>query len=471
MAIRRKSVRTWVKNLKKSDDYYVYELGPKPQIAARMIQRFVKTLLFKFKIRRISRVYNLLRQQIVEEMDNKIRRYLRIFQSKAIISDMKFQVYKSNKLKQIRERVSIVSVKNFWRKSKFTFKIIMMKIKKTKRMLRNEQRIKKPSTANLSSPKPGHSHYKGDLLTIQPVPNQISSKSSLSINDFDSALSNEEGKAVKEDLESLTSEINRKLEQERQEKLSYVRLSYNLPKAKEPSNVLPYLYQKDIIEGVSPPSHYISTTRASVFRMNDSNPKRLSPRRLSLPPSLPSKPSAKPTTSSTRRPKPGGDQNPLYMKPTTASKMCRWDAGAPNEEIEEPKKFAKPREDSKVLSPTFAFIQKRNRAFTPKEMGDRPGWRPSTHYQEPARAVEEWGGKAREPKGSARPKTMSVSPRGRGEQRGKTAIWPIPETKIEINSLSFEAALPGMADILNSYGNGFVVRVKPRVDKVRQVSK
>ena len=254
MAIRRRSVRTWVKNLKKSDNYYVYELGPKPQIAARMIQRFIKKLLFKFKIRRISRVYNLLRAQVVEEMDNKIRRYLRIFQSKSIIYDMKFQIYKENRLKQVRERVSIISVKNFWRKGKMTFKIIMQKIKKTKRMMRNEQRMRNPSNANLSLQRPGQVPNKGDLLTVQGNFLQISSRSSLNMDDYDSATENEEGRENKEDAESHTSEINRKIEQERQEKIGYARLAYNLPKIKEPANVLPYLYQKDIIEGISPPA-------------------------------------------------------------------------------------------------------------------------------------------------------------------------------------------------------------------------
>lgn len=464
MAIRRKSVKTWVKNLKKSDDYYVYQLGPKPEIAAKMIQRFVKKLLFKFKIRRISRVYYALRAQIIEEMDNKIRRYLRIFQSKTIIAGIKFKIYKAKRLQQIREKVSIISVKNYWRKSKFTFKVIMQKIKRFKRMKKNEERIKKASNANLLQVK--QTAKRGNFLSVHDSNIHGSSRNSLSYDDFDSGTENEEGKEGENEVDSMTSEINRKLEEERQGILTNMRLAYNLPKAKDPLNVLPYLYQKDIIEGVSPPSHYISTTRASVFRMNDVTPMRINPRLKTAEVSVRNPLSLiKPYPTGVRKPRPGGDQNPLYMKPTTASKMCRWDAEAPNEEVEEPKKYIKPREDSKVLSPTYTYLQKKTKGYLPTEKFDKPIWRPSTQHTEPPKSSGAITKKAKTPKGTVRPSTMSMSPRMRIEKRVQTAISPIPEARIEVNSLSFEAALPGLANMLSSYSNGFVVRLRPRVDK------
>ena len=248
MAIRRKSVYTWVKNLKKSDDYYIYKLGSKPEKAANVIQRFVKMLLFKFKIRRILKVYNVLRAEKVEEMNNNARKCLRMLWAKNILAQIKFELYKAKRLKEIREKLAIISVRNYWRKIKFTFKIIMQKIKKFNRMIRNEQRLSKPIINGVTANKKNENNpQKMDYLIVtNEIPNHYSSKGSLNMSDFDSATENEEGKEGKDDVESLTSEINRKIEEERQGRIANARLAYNLPKVKEPTNVLPYLYQKDI---------------------------------------------------------------------------------------------------------------------------------------------------------------------------------------------------------------------------------
>ena len=476
MAIRRKSVHTWVINLKKSDDYYVYKLGPKPEQAAKMIQRFVKQLLFKFKIRRILKVYNILRAEKVEEINNQVRKAVRILWSRNILSELKFELHKANLLKEIRERLGIISVRNYWRKMKFTFKIIMQKIKKFKRMIKNEERIRKSISNLLANKKNDDNQVKMDYLTVNDYSYQRNSKGSLSIDDYDSATENEEGKENKDGGESFTSEINRKIEEERQGRIAYARLAHNLPKVKEPANVLPYLYQKDILEGISPPSHYISATRASVFRMNSVSPRRHSPNQIAQttnaikinPLYL-----IKPFTSSTRRGKIGSDQSPAYMKPTTASKMCRWDAEAPNEDIEELKKNIKPREDSKVLNSTFAYNQKKIRAHTVKEKSEKlekPMWRPSTQYHSPFFPPVEYNN-PKTARSTARPSTMNVSPRAKDDIRVKSAISPIPESKIEINALSFEAALPGLSDMLNTYTKAFVVRVRPGIEKIKGFNK
>ena len=76
----------------------------------------------------------------------------------------------------------------------------------------------------------------------------------------------------------------------------------------------------------------------------------------------------------------------------------------------------------------------------------------------------------RSPKNAVRPAPMSFSPRTREEQRVQTAIAPIIETKFEVNSLSFEAALPGLANMLNTY-NRFPVSIKPKFDKSQGVKK
>ena len=242
----------------------------------------------------------------------------------------------------------------------------MQKIKKFKRMIRNEERLNKQATNTIKRP---DTLFRENFLNVHDYRD---SKVSLMTDDFDSVTENGEPKDPKE--ESVSSGLNKKIEQERQQKIAISMIAHNLPKFKEPLNVLPYLYQKDILEGASPPSHYVSTTRAMVFRMNNVNPQRFNTKvkeksvnREKILLSL-----IKPYTSAAKRPKLGGDQNPAYMKPTTASKMSRWDAEAPNEEIEEPKSNLKPREDSKVMSPTYAYMQKVSRIYTKKENTDKP---------------------------------------------------------------------------------------------------
>lgn len=476
MTIRRQSVKTWVTFLKKNDDHYVFELGPKPQHAALIIQRFVRNLLFKFKIRRIKRVYDILRAQKVEEIQNFIRKTLKVFYAKHTIANIKFEIFRSGRLQQIREKLSIISVKNYWRKCKFSFKIIMQKIRKYKRMKRNEQRMKVPSNKNLTVPgklASMSSQKKGDFLNVNDNGNNRNSRGSVLDSDAESGSGDEEGKDAKVETQSVTSEINRKIEKERQARISTSKVSYSIPKQKEPANVLPYLYQKDILEGVAPPSHYISVTRATTFRMNNSNPKRFSPTR-NTPTNLDKQSILlsliKPYTSSAPRPKAGADGNPIYMKPTTASKMSRWDAEAPDFELDDGKKSSQPREDSKVMSPTFTSMQKVSRAFTKKDKISKP-WRPNTQYNQPYVSNIDNTSFIKTTKTFVRPSTMSYSPRQAEGKRVQSAASPIPEAKYEVNSLSFEAALPGLSNMISSYNTRFVVRVRPRIEHVKRFSK
>ncbi|OMJ84035.1 hypothetical protein SteCoe_14904 [Stentor coeruleus] len=476
MTIRRLSVKTWITYLKKNDDHYIFELGPKPQHAAIIIQRFVRNLLFKFKIRRIKRVYDILRAQKVEEIQNYIKKILRVFYSKHTIANIKFENFRSGRLQEIREKLSIISVKNYWRKVKFSFKIIMQKIRKYKRMKKNEERMRAPSNKNLTVQGKHNnmlSQKKGDFLNVNDMGNNRNSRGSILDSDAESGSGDEDGKDAKVETQSVASEINRKLEKERQAKISTSKVSYSIPKQKEPSNVLPYLYQKDILEGVSPPNHYISVTRATTFRMNDSNPKRFSPTRnsstnldrqsilLSL---------IKPYTSSAPRPKAGADGNPIYMKPTTASKMSRWDAEAPDIDLDDGKKIIQPREDSKVMSSTFASIQKVSRAYTKKDKISKP-WRPNTQHNQPYVSNVDNTSFIKTNTTFVRPSTMNFSPRHIERKRVQSAASPIPENKYEVNSLSFEAALPGLSNMISSYNTRFVVRVRPRIEHIKRFSK
>lgn len=467
MAIRRRSVNTWVKLLKKSDDYYFFKLGSKPLKAAKLIQKNVRKFLFRQKMRRILDTYKKIRQQKVVQIKNCIRKYIRIFLGKKVISDLKFFNYRAERLIKIRQRLCILLMKAFWRKNKFTFKIVMTRIKKYKRMKKNEERMK-ASKANLLQGKAEAGKKNGGLLGAGLGGTGYQSSRSSFYDDSELGSGDEEGKEVKEDVGSCTSEINKKLEAERQGKIAIAKVAYSIPKNKEPINVLPYLYQKDILEGVSPPSHHITTTRASVFRMNDSNPRRQNPSILSSHSSDPTKlAQIKPQTSATTRPKHGQDGNPLYMKPTTAYKMSRWDAEAPGEDVEEPKKNIKPRDNSKVLSGTFTSMQKVSKVYKNKD--NFKVWRPNTRHQELYVTNIDNFHFAPPVKQKKRPQTMSYSPRGKIE-RGVNEQVQVVEARIEVNTLTFDAALPGLASIVNCYKGGFKNNVRPGTEKMRRLS-
>lgn len=467
MAIRRRSVNTWVKLLKKSDDYYFFKLGSKPLKAAKLIQKSVRKFLFRQKMRRILNTYNKIRQQKVVEIKNLIRTYIRIFLGKKVISDIKFENYKAERLIKIRQKLCILLMKSFWKKNKFTFKIVMTRIKKYKRMKKNEERMK-ASKANLLQGKDGGKKT-GTYLGIGGATGCHSSRSSF-CDDSELGSDNEEGREGKEEVESHTSEINKKLEAERQEKIAIAKVAYSIPKKKEPINVLPFLYQKDILESVSPPSHHISTTRACVFRMIDSNPRRQNLSILSHHSSELNNKAvlSKPQTSATTRPKVGQDGNPLYMKQTTAYKMSRWDAENPADEIEEPKKNIKPRDDSKVLSGTFTSMQKVSKVFIRKEKFKV--WRPNTRHQDLYVTNVDNFNFAPPVKQKKRPQTMSFSPRVRKVENCEPEKIQGVEMKIEVNTLSFDAALPGLANIVNSYKGGFRGNARPGTQKLGRLS-
>ena len=472
MAIRRRSVNTWVKQLKKSDDYYFFKLGSKPLKAALLIQRQVRKFLFRAKMRRILHTYHQIREQRVIEIENFLRTALQIILNKKKISDIKFENYKQDRLVKIRQKLCILLFKTFWRKNKFTFKIVMTRVKKYKRMKKNEQRLR-ASNANLPQVKPDQAKKNKELLGVAET-GYVSSRSSFA-DDSEFGSEKDENKA-KEEVESNSSEIFKKLEAERQQKLTIAKLSYSIPKAKEPLNVLPFLYQKDILEGISPPSHHVTTTRASVFRMNDSNPKRHNPgKSAALDEESNKLLYLKPKTTASSRPKYGNDGNPLYMKPTTAYKMSRWDAEAPGDDVDDHKKNLKPRDDSKVLSPTFTSIQKVSKIsknFVKKEKV--PVWRPSTqHYNPYVTNLDNFNVLPADKKNKTRPVTMSSSPRNmkkeeifeNNEKTDKNEF----EARVEVNSLTFNAALPNMAVILASY-KGFVNTVRPGTEKIRRLS-
>jgi hypothetical protein len=115
-------------------------------------------------------------------------------------------------------------------------------------------------------------------------------------------------------------------------------------------------------------------------------------------------------------------------------------------------------------------MQKVSRAFTKKDRISKP-WRPNTQYNQPYVSNVDNTSFIKTTKTFVRPSTMSYSPRQAEGKRVQSAASPIPEAKYEVNSLSFEAALPGLSNMISSYNTRFVVRVRPRIEHVKKISK
>jgi hypothetical protein len=102
-----------------------------------------------------------------------------------------------------------------------------------------------------------------------------------------------------------------------------------------------------------------------------------------------------------------------------------------------------------------------------------PVWRPSTqHYNPYVTNLDNFNVIPADKKNKTRPVTMSYSPRNMikeevesNEKAGKNEF----EARVEVNTLTFNAALPNMADILASY-KGFVNTVRPGTEKIRRLS-
>ena len=327
------------------------------------MQACVKKYLFRCKIEKFRAYYNKLLTDRAEKIYSVIRKHISCYAAKLAIQNVIFLRYRKERLAQIRENLSILTISNIFTAMKFTFKVIKHRINKYKRKLRNSfmndvtqnSLVARPLTPSHSSGKLSYNASNQDLQIISsemiqnPEIEEISSSTS-------------ENERIQREAEMKRQELERK------ERIRNGKISYCIRTKASSPPLLPSLYQKDIVEGISIPSNFYNITRAAASRISESRPRRYTP-----------------SLSISRTPTPHiafkskriiGKPIPLYKRETVSSKMNRWDA---ENEPEEPqfKEIHKPRLDSKLMNATFAYKQKINLKY------EEPVYklpRPSSHF-------------------------------------------------------------------------------------------
>ena len=220
-------------------------------------------MLFLLKIFRIKKVYFHYLQLKQEEGEIGIRNGIRIGYCFMIIKWEKFLIYRKMRLEKIKENLAVLTVKQYYQINQLTFAQLLRRFKKYKRMLKmnKSSSIQNYKTFDGTSTRECGS-VRSDIFT-----NNSSNENLKNVDNLKKIL----------ECASLTSTEYLQREEDRKQKIQNGKIAYNIPKAKEQITVLPYLYQKDILEDISPSCHYTIATSAVVSRMMNSYPKRQRP--------------------------------------------------------------------------------------------------------------------------------------------------------------------------------------------------
>lgn len=393
--LQQKTLKIRLQGLEKTNKMFMFHLGKAPVAAAIRIQNSARKYLFRCKIHKFLTYYNFLLQVRAEKIYSVIRKHLRCYSSKLLLKHEEFIIYRKKRLFEIRRNLAIATVSKIFRALKLGFKNIKHRISRYKRRLRttaamndfnNFGTLPLPLAANNSgipnanitlatnfqpylSPSPsvgllshtgGHSNAElipqQTLQIIEPTPEDK--------DDYNSSASENE--------RQLREAYLKKLEELRKEKITSGKISYSIRQKPSSPPLLPFLYQKDIVEGLSLPSNYASITRACASRISESRPQRYSP-------SLPKSKTPTPQVVFISRRK-IAKPLPLYKKETFSYKMSRYDADADIEDL--PPKIKSPlkqRLNSKLLESTFSHKQKVTLKYT--EKFSEESYRPKSNFK------------------------------------------------------------------------------------------
>lgn len=337
LKIRRTMVSGWMSDLKRSDERNLTFTGKKPQWAGFILTRFAKRLLFFFKIKRITKAYLYFKALREEEGCKTVRISIGMIYCKYLVSLEKFYKYRKNRLVEIHQKLALLTIKNFYRNNNLSFSLIMKRIKKFKRMLK--------------MCKSGSVHSKADFYSTK---DHSTTRSEIFGGDSNADMKNIDDLGNIIECASLTSTEYLELEQARKEKIQFGMISYNIAKNKEPLPVLPYLYQKDIIEEHSPSRNYEVMTNCLISRMSAISPKRQNPRKMPMRKFKVELPSIIPLQTP-KKIRFDNENLPNFTRPTASSMASR----NPEEQTESsPKTVNYYRENTTLFNQTFSYVQK-----------------------------------------------------------------------------------------------------------------
>lgn len=384
-AMKREKLIEMVTEMDNSHNRFIYKVGKMPLIATIILQRAVRRHFFYKKIMRIKKVYLHMLELKEQETYRLIRTVLKNLYCVKLVNTLKFERFRNKRLAVIKNKLALLTIKNVFAREKMSWKIVRIRIRKFKRNMKmppkkqvgrrgtlileaDKQLIKK-----LTDKKPEIVIKKSESPDASPTNTEAKNKelSFASIipteakpmppetNDenIDKGQENPEA-SIKDQLqpegqflqpslsqetivttttekeERAREEFLKKLEEERKIKVALGRISYGV-REKDPDRLLPYL---KTVSGVEP--DFPSPSKPE--KLEKTREKKIIQR-------LPDHPNK----STNRKYVPGS-----YMKETQAyqfSKMCPEELHYEEESISLP---AKVRNNSTLMTPTAAFIQK-----------------------------------------------------------------------------------------------------------------
>ena len=218
--------------MKEKEFHYIFTVGRMPEKSARIIQNAYRRYKLKLKLARIKNTYEIYLLMKEEENYLDLKRKIRNLCCKWVVKATKIQVNKTRKLKLIREKLALMSLKKIFRQKNWKIALIIEKIKRYKR--RRRAAIKRKLR-------------KKQELLIQQF-GEAADLSALKNLNFDDISINSE-----EDFETTTSDreaiekarLLKELEEERRVKIYLGKISYNCYDIQVPK-FLTLLHQRDV---------------------------------------------------------------------------------------------------------------------------------------------------------------------------------------------------------------------------------
>ena len=365
VTMKKEKLIKFVKEIEDSQKDYLYKVGRLPEIAAITLQRAFRRAFFYNKIIRICKTYKMLLMQKEMETYRKIRSILSILRSQMHIRHLKREKMVQNKLKAIKRKLALLSIKIIFKRERISWKIVKLRIKKFKRNLKlpaNKSKIRRGSMRDSvtfdsspierlkieiisekqtsKDPSPLHlpetiskDHLDPNLLKVNPTKEDLHSCSSQ-----ESILT-----TTTEKESFLRAEMLKRFEEERQVKIALGKISYNV-RDKDESRLLPYLRIATIpnydmrknLHNKSPVSLIKNNLHEKAPEVFDETKAKSA---------MPSKTKKKYLIGS-------------YMRETVSYQLSRVDAPDLNIEENPQRVYGKVRPNSTLMIPTTAFRQK-----------------------------------------------------------------------------------------------------------------
>ena len=227
---RQAKILQEIEGILKDKRFYMYGVGRLPQISATLIQKAYRRHKMREKIEWLWVAYNDHLSTIEENNYMILKKRLKSLVCYQMLKWLRFSTYKSNRLKQIREKWAVFRIKTILKSLKIRPKFILSKIKKYKRLKRFIQKKKTRKLQEMLE------NYSGDPSLIKDDPRY--NIENISID------SGEEIGTTTSDREALERErALKKFEEERKTRIFLGKISYNCP-SKGPKILSTFLDQK-----------------------------------------------------------------------------------------------------------------------------------------------------------------------------------------------------------------------------------